>query len=291
MKIKNILLIYKKSAYKIYFLEKSSSLFGKQRKFNPAEIERFRAAHSQHYRTLDYVVQMLRDSGMPFDLHCRGRAVDVSPYDLIVSVGGDGTFLESARGAVGQILLGVNSDPQRSVGRFCAARDETFLEMFNEISTGKALIKKFPRIKLMFRNNGRKLNLNVLNDILFCHGNPAAMSRYYLTVEGRREEHRSSGVWVSTGAGSSGATRSAGGKVFPSESLKVQYQPRELYEEFNPNYRLKGGILNLKRPMVIESIMRGGELYIDGAHLKFPFGMGQEAVLTHSTQPARVVCG
>ena len=57
--------------------------------------------------------------------------------------------------------------------------------------------------------------MNVLNDILICHHNPGAMSRYYLTVGRVREEQRSSGVWIATAAGSSGGLHSAGGKVLP----------------------------------------------------------------------------
>ena len=75
--------------------------------------------------------------------------------------------------------------------------------------------------------------MNVLNDILVCHHNPGAMSRYFLTVEGTREEQRSSGVWIATAAGSSGGLHSAGGKVLTQKSKEFQYRPRELYRGKN----------------------------------------------------------
>ncbi len=291
MAFNNVLVVHKKSAYKIYFLEKGSSLYGKQRSIPPAELARFRAAHSTHYRTLDYVLQMLRAMKVRHSIHCRGRTINAAPYNLIVTVGGDGTFLESARSAVRQVLLGVNSDPERSIGRFCVSRDETFVEILHKVLSGRAVVQEIPRIRLILGTGRRKVNLNVLNDILVCHANPAAMSRYYLTIDGYREEHRSSGVWIATAAGSSGAVRSAGGKILPKESRKIQYRPRELYEQFNPRYVLRGGVLNLHRPVVVESLMRSGEIYVDGAHFKFPLAFGDKVRMTHSPQPARVVCG
>jgi len=48
------------------------------------------------------------------------------------------------------------------------------------------------------------------------------VSRYYLKIGNLREEQRDSGLWISTAAGSSGAIRSAGGKLFKNEEKKMQ---------------------------------------------------------------------
>ena len=59
MQIKNALLLYKKSAYKVYFLEKGSSLFRRQAILNSHELRDFKEAHEEHYRTLRYIEQIL----------------------------------------------------------------------------------------------------------------------------------------------------------------------------------------------------------------------------------------
>ena len=133
------------------------------------------------------------------------------------------------------------------------------------------------------------MRLDVLNDILIGHRNPAAMSRYFLTLKNVREEQRNSGLWIATAAGSSGAIHSAGGQALAPESKKIQYMPRELYEGFNPHYRLRGGALELKTPMVVESLMPDGVVFVDGAHFKYPFVFGDKIMISNSPQPLKVV--
>ena len=56
-----------------------------------------------------------------------------SKFDFIISVGGDGTLLEAARGATNQILFAINSDPKWSVGRLCNATSENFADKFESV--------------------------------------------------------------------------------------------------------------------------------------------------------------
>ncbi len=284
-----VLVVYKKSAYKIYFLERKSSLFGKQALFKPAEIRRFKLAHETHYRTLAFIEEILRRYKIRFRKRRRGQRIDASGYDLIITVGGDGTFLEAARSALTQPLWGVNSDPAHSVGRFCSTRPEHFERDLVNLLKGNFRTVSLHRFRLELRAGKNKRIVNVLNDLLFCHQNPAAMSRYYLTINKIREEQRGSGLWVSTAAGSSGAIHSAGGQVIPRASKLIQYRPREIFSGFHAKYRLTGGMLFLHHPILIESIMRSGRIYIDGAHLSFSFGLGNKAILTNSLYPANVI--
>ena len=115
------------------------------------------------------------------------------------------------------------------------------------------------------------------------------MSRYRLTVNGIGEDQKSSGLWISTATGSSGAIWSAGGKLMAVESKKIQYLPRELFRWEKERYRLKGGIVDLEKPMVISSMMRDGVIYVDGAHFRIPFGFGNVAYISRSPQPLKTV--
>ena len=283
----NILLLYKNSTYASYFLSDRRRLAQLRGLFNSQELRRFRKTHETHFWTLSYVEAVLKHRKLKFTKFCRGTAINYGRYDLIITVGGDGTFLESARYLDKQVIWGVNSDPSWSVGRFCSGNPRNFEIMLEKVLQGKAPIRKLNRLSLSFDDGTQQMN--VLNDLLICHQNPGALSRYYLTVGRVREEQRSSGVWVSTAAGSSGGIHSAGGKVLPQESKNMQYKPRELYRGRNVQYRLTGGLFKLNQKIAVTSLMREGVVFIDGSHVCLPFSFATTIHVTRSKYPLRAV--
>ena len=94
--------------------------------------DRLEATHLEHVRTCDAVEAALLAAG------CRVRVVhglrrrDVVGADLIITIGGDGTFLrashcvETAADGGSVPMLGINSAPRSSVGFFCAATADDF---------------------------------------------------------------------------------------------------------------------------------------------------------------------
>lgn len=277
-KIPKILLLYKISTYE--YLQKSFC----QRS---QEINRFYRSHQRHYATLARLQAFFKQNRIPYHLARRGERIQSSNYDLFITIGGDGTFLEAAHHAKQQIVLGVNSDPQLSVGKFCAANAETFPGLFVKLQTNKAKIIRLNRFCLNL--DGKTLPLQALNDVLICHQNPAAMSHYYLQVNKRREEQRSSGIWLSTAAGSTSAIHSAGGRILPLQSSHTQYLPREIYHGWGKAYRLTGGILSAHVVIEVTSLMREGVFFVDGAHQKFSFRFGQKLRITSAPQRLRMV--
>ena len=279
--------MYKKSTYQIYqerkhpiFLRDSSSALRPDR-------ERFRKAHESHYRALDEVTRALRASAVAYRVVYRARVCDYSPYDGVISVGGDGTFLEAARRVRNQWILGVNSDPDRSVGNFCQATAGTFCGLFDRILRGRAGTRRLNRLQAQL--DGRSLEANVLNEILISHQVPAAMTRYWIEMDSFKEEHWNSGLWISTAAGSTGAIRSAGGRQLPLGSAVIQYLPREPYRRPGATYRLTGGLLPAGAAITLCSMMREGMLYVDGQHFKIPFSYGQVLRVSRSRFPLRMV--
>lgn len=285
MNIKRIVIFYKISAYSIYF-ERSGSSFCINGKVSAREIKRFRMIHDTHQASLDKIESIVKDYGVPYKKVCRGDDFMPSEYDLLVTVGGDGTFLEGARMLKKQCIVGVNSDPTWSVGRFCSATSEDFGAHLSDLLRNKAKILQYPRIDL--RVSGKRFN--VLNDLLFAHDNPAAMSRYVLSIGKRKEAQKSSGVWISTAAGSSGAMKSAGGQQVPPERRIIQYRPRELYVWRKNQYHLTGGVLKGAKKLRITSLMREGFVFLDGSHLSFPVGFGESIEVNLSKSPLNVVC-
>ena len=286
-KINKVLVMYKKSAYRAYFLEPKSSLFRRQSQFDKRELKQFRASHDMHYRTLTSVLEYLREKKISFKACGRGRKVNFKPFDCVITVGGDGTFLEAARHVKHQMMLGINSDPQQSTGKFCFASSFNFRKHIDRLIKNNYKVKKYQRLKLRLVDLAK--SVNVLNDILVCHENPAAMSRYYLTVGKMREEQRSSGLWIATAAGSSGAMRSAGGKVMKDDDKRIQYFPRELQYRKGSQYQLKGGIIDSKEEIKIQSLVRKGMIYVDGAHQKYPFNFCGTIRVSLSKEPLKIV--
>src|SRR3989338_7022356 len=121
MNLNKVLILYKRSAYRIYFMEKNSSLKKNKSNILKKEIGRFKKAHDLHYQTLKVIAKSLLTHGIRFTECSRGKNINYSKFDLVISVGGDGTFLEAARKSKGNVILGVNSAPNYSVGRLCIA--------------------------------------------------------------------------------------------------------------------------------------------------------------------------
>ncbi|MFP4472587.1 MAG: NAD(+)/NADH kinase [Candidatus Omnitrophota bacterium] len=285
MDIKRALLLYKISIYDYYT---KSSLTGG---VSDQEMSRFQITHDRHYRALEAVESACHSAGIPYHLQERGSLKDYARYDLIVTIGGDGTFLEGARYTENQLILGVNSDPHWSVGRFCTCTPDTFAESLTALTQDRHYVQELTRLQVETVKDPRTILF--INDILVCHAHPAVLSRYEITLNGHTEEHRDSGIWISTAAGSTGAIRSAGGEVLDPEKSEFQYMPRELYPGWNEGeYSLTGGVLPADAELRLRSLMPEGVIYVDGAHERQAFPSGEEAVIRRSGSPLRVIrCG
>jgi len=274
-----ILLVYKMSTYD-YYRRTGRTLSSGSCRFNR---KRFIETHQRHYHTLAAVENFLKSKHAPYHKIWRGRRTNYAKFDLLITVGGDGTFLEAARYAEHQPVLGINSDPRWSVGRYCAAEPKNFKNAITKILSGHFKINRLTRLILI--KNSHQQRIRITNDALICHRIPASMSRYRIRVGRICEEQRGSGIWISSAAGSSSAIHSAGGRLIPWTSKKWQYLPRELYCGLCKQYRLKGGILRPGQSITIESLMKDGMIYADGAHYQITFGIGTKITIKQSQQP------
>jgi NAD+ kinase len=217
---------------------------------------------------MESVAHVLRQLDVDFDLAFRADVKVTRHYHLVVSVGGDGTFLQAARSVRHVPLLGVNSDPHRSEAVFCAATCRTFARLCRLALEGRLHELHLYRLALIL--NGKRLRQLALNDVLVVHDDPATMSRYRLVVVGREEMQKSSGLWVSTAAGSSSAVLAAGGVRLPWSARRFQYRPREIYRGRLSKCRLTGGVLASRTRLRVTWLMRRGSAYVDGPHVKIP---------------------
>src|SRR5262249_11581058 len=135
---------------------------------------------------------------------------ELAVADLVISIGGDGTLLCASHYVRDGMVIGVNSAPGDSVGHFCSANRENFAERLDAILDLKWRPVELARLQVTLE--GKPLQELALNDVLVAHYSPAATTRYLIEVGNHFEEHRSSGVWISTAAGSTAGIGSAGGR-------------------------------------------------------------------------------
>lgn len=227
------------------------------------------------------VLQAIRRQGLAVTYSRRVRDPVDPHHDLVVTVGGDGTVLDAARLVRETPVLGVNSSPSTSYGHFtcCTARD--FDQVLEEVREGRRRPQALTRIAL--RIDGALHPRPALNDVLLADRVPAATSRYLLEVDGKQEPQKSSGIWVSTAAGSTGALRSAGGMPMDLRDRRLQYRVREPFCPPGCQLRMAGGIL--EGPLVMVSRMLHGAAFLDGRRTAVPLRFGTRVEIRNDAPP------
>jgi NAD+ kinase len=195
--------------------------------------------------------------------------------DFVISIGGDGTALGASHYVRDAMMLGVNSAPGDSIGHFCSVTRKNFAERLDAILSLKWRPVELARLQVTL--DGKPLRELALNDVLIAHYCPAATTRYLIRSGEIAEEHRSSGIWVSTAAGSTAGIGSAGGRKMALRSRDIQYLVRELYREPQREYQLTRGFVSKNSGLTIASKMPDGRLYIDGARTTYLFPFGTRA--------------
>ncbi|HJQ68454.1 MAG TPA: NAD(+)/NADH kinase [Blastocatellia bacterium] len=273
MEIDNCVVVIKETALS------QSSRAARFARSGDATARRLIHAHDEHNRTADAVRKSLARRGVKFKelstarLSTAGTRRRLAEADFIITVGGDGTALNSSHYVREGRLLAVNSAPRDSIGHFCFAHRSNFDEKLNLILTSRLRPIKLARLEVAL--DDKPVTELALNDVLITHECPAATTRYIIEIDGRAEEHRSSGLWVSTAAGSTAGIKSAGGRVLRLGSRRMQYLIRELYRERGRSYAHRRGLLEGGEGILVASKMPEGMLYVDGwrTSYRFPFGM------------------
>ncbi len=278
MQIVRLLVVYKKSYYELYGYDDRERHDGAAQQRSASMVETMKRSHEENRQALLAVCQVLETASIPYDCIYRGELKPISGYDLVLSVGGDGTLLEVSRYAGNTPVLGANSDPVRSTAFFCAADRSTIGPCLEALLNDTLALTSLARLQLAI--NDRVLPFYALNDVLISHVNPAAMTAYDLAIGGECERQKSSGIWLSTAAGSTAGIRAAGGHVLPLHSRKRQYLVREPYAGNGQPYHLLRGLIPPDIPIEVTSRMRRGRVFIDGPHLRYALGLGDHLSIT-----------
>lgn len=273
MKLNKVLVVFKKSTLQLQALEYKEPRFLRLLSEGHQSVAKVKSAHEQHTGTLETVEKELAARSISFHSFHRADVQTVSnDYDLIITVGGDGTFLDASHKLRTMPILGVNSAPGTSFGHFSIANRNNFGEIIDKILADELKLERLLRLQLSI--NGKVLPELVLNEVLVAHSNPAGTSRYIIRIGCREEDQRSSGVWIGTPAGSTGSIRSAGGEILGITDQCYQYVVREPWERPDQCFMFRRGKLERLQTMIFISQMRTGALYVDGQHIEYPFPLG-----------------
>jgi len=164
--------------------------------------------YTKNDKAIDIVRNSLRKRNINFKCIERSR-LNKSAFrnkNLIIAVGGDGTFLRT--------------DPDRKEGFFMSSCKNDFDKKFKMFLKNKFYIEKLTRLKS--RINKKEI-CPALNEVFIGNKIPYKTSHYKVFLDHKNEEQKSSGIIVSTGAGSNAWLKSAGVKPFSSCSKKFYF--------------------------------------------------------------------
>lgn len=150
--------------------------------------------------------------------------------DLAVTLGPDGLVVNTAKYLSGQPILALNPDPQRIDGILVPFTATDATRMLQRAVRGQLQSRKISMAKAEL-NDGQ--TLYAVND-LFIGQRTHVSARYRLRLERKVEDQSSSGIIVSTGAGSTGWFRSV---VTGAASVMEFYSLAEDIRSAKSSYR------------------------------------------------------
>lgn len=289
-----VVVLVKRTSYRLFVEEERDARVKRLIADGDPTVRRMRRAHDDHEATVGEVTEALVSMGVKAEVLIGSRARIEGRHDLVVTVGGDGTLLAASH-QVGPDtpVMGINSAPDHSVGFFCAAKKGEARRALQDALEGT--LRPVVLTRMRVDKNGECLHRRVLNEALFCHRSPAATSRYILEVRGAPdaeahvEDQKSSGLWIGPAAGSTAAQRSAGGRVLPLTSQKIQYVVREPYTPGRAPLTLTVGAVGGEGTLTLRNKMREAKLFLDGHHIVHDATLGDVLVLRRSDESLTVL--
>lgn len=267
--------------------------------------ERIEVAHEKHQQVLKKVRQAV-PRGFKNQIIDRELVprFTFGEADLIVTVGQDGLVSNTAKYLTGQPILAVNPDPARFDGVLLPFTADNVAEQFCLTLYGPLHAKKVTLARAEL-SDGQ--SLVAFNDF-FIGARSHVSARYRIEIGERSEVQSSSGIIVSTGAGSTGWLQSVyagaagvvealGGQVIPPanggrlnwDTDELVYSVREPFPSIATQTGIVHGVFTDETPLKIASQMASnGIIFSDGVEADYlEFNAGAE--LTLSTAPNKAL--
>ena len=290
MKGPRILVVHRRSAYTDIVSDNRHPEIKQLIQAGNPLVQGLTAAHESHTESMRLVKKALKDRKIAYEWRHHIDDIDADDFDLVVTVGGDGTVLHASHTIADTPVLAVNSAPGTSVGFFTCTNATAFGAILDRAISGE--IKPVRLTRMEVRVNGEPVTDRALNDVLFCHDCPASTTRYEIAHDGIVENQMSSGVWIATAAGSTAAIKAAGGKAMSPRSRRLQFLVREpcptggAAGQSLP--RAVKGFIQDRQTLDIASKTEVARLYVDGPHVVFEVKFGDMLSFTNRGRPLRL---
>lgn len=225
-----------------------------------------------------------------------------SEKNVIVVIGQDGLVANTAKYSQGQPIIAVNPDKKRYDGVLLPFDTDNFIGGVEGVLSGNYQSRKvnFAEARL---NDGQRLL--AFND-LFIGASSHVSARYKVMYRGFTEEQSSSGIIVSTQAGSTGWLSSVFNMAYGVAGLfekdirpkqpklkddQLLFAVREPFKTIRTQANLAVGMINNRNLLCIESLMpSGGIIFSDGIQSDFlHFNSGVIATIGIASETANLV--
>jgi NAD kinase len=225
------------------------------------------------------------------------------PQDIVVTLGQDGLVANAAKYVKGQPIIAVNPSPRIFDGVLLPFLPGGVAAAVNRLVYEKAVIRAVTMAEAKLTDGQ---SLLAFND-LFIGPKTHVSARYRIAWSGKSEPQSSSGVLVSTGAGSTGwlssifnMTRGVAGLAGATfavptqlewEDLRLVFVVREPFISRHSRAEIVAGMIAPGQELVLESLMpSGGVIFSDGTEADFlKFDAGVTAMIRASEQKAHLV--
>jgi NAD kinase len=225
------------------------------------------------------------------------------PQDIVVTLGQDGLVANAAKYVKGQPIIAVNPSPRIFDGVLVPFLPGGAVGAVDRLVREKAVLRDVTMAEAKLTDGQ---SLLAFND-LFIGPKTHVSARYRIVWSGKSEPQSSSGVLVSTGAGSTGwlssifnMTRGVAGLSGASfnvptqlewEDLRLVFVVREPFISRHSRAEIVAGMIAPGQELVLESLMPSdGVIFSDGTEADFlKFDSGVTAVIRASDQKAHLV--
>lgn len=218
------------------------------------------------------------------------------PEDIVTCVGQDGLVANAAKYLSGQLVVGINPDPERNDGVLVPHRANDAPRLLAAAAEGRVVVEERTMVEARV-DDGQKLL--AANEIFIGHRTHQS-ARYRVLWRGKEERHSSSGVVVATGTGATGWARSIvlgrrgdASKLPRPTDPRLAFFVREAFPSVATGTSIMEGAVTVEDTLAVVSEMNeGGTLFGDGIEDDaIDFRWGLRASIGIAKQRLRLVRG
>jgi len=225
--------------------------------------------------------------------------------DLVITIGHDGLVVNTAKYLINQPILPVNPDPVRIDGVLLPFNAANFTDAFKSSLEYTLPIRRVSMVESLLDDGQSLLGFNDL----FVGARSHVSARYDIHINGKTELQSSSGIIISTGAGSTGwlqsiyagaasVVKALGGQTIepkqggrlPLDSNQLVFAVREPFPSKVTGTKLSFGVINRDECLTVNSHMTdNGVIFSDGVEADYlSFNAGSTATIKLSDRHANL---